>query len=268
MTQPILHTPGGAAGEYAQLALRGPYVGCVGGCRYCYNHLTRPITVGQWRGNVRPLKGFTERLEKTAAKLAGDPRRVFMSFGCDPCQPLEDELGLTARALDILHKHGLAPHLLTKFGPAAARHFPALARHPRARFWTTLTTLDPERAARWEPGAPPPAARVEALMLAMEMGIDTGLSLEPTIYPPATLRVIEEVGPLARHVSVGKLNHMTLGEVRAVDPAAAKPAWGAFRAEAVRALEAQGRSRLLGPHRDPGPGVRTYYIKRDLEAAG
>lgn len=266
MTQPILHTPGGPAGEYAQLALRGPYVGCVGGCRYCYNHLTRPITVGQW-SHVRPLKGFTERLEKTAAKLAGDPRRVFIAFGCDPCQPLEDELGLTTQALEILARHGLAPHLLSKFGPAAARHFPALAKQPRTRFWTTLTTLDPELAARWEPGAPPPAARVDSLVLALELGIETGLSLEPTIYPAATLRVIEEVGPLARHVSVGKLNHMTLGEVRAVDPAAARPAWGAFRAEAVRMLEAQGRVRLRSPHQEAGPGARTFYIKRDLEAA-
>ncbi len=267
MTQPIIHSPGGAAGEYAQLALRGPYVGCAGACRYCYNHLTRPISEGQWRGNVRPLKDFTARLDKAAAALAGDPRRVFIAFGCDPCQPVDADLELTAQALEILARHGLAPHLLSKFGAAALRHLPALARCPRSRCWTTLTGLDPERAARWEPGAPPPAQRVEFLAWAAELGVDTGLSLEPTIHPAATLEVIETVGHLARHISLGKLNHMTLGAVRAVDPEARRVDWPAFRALAVRLLEAQGRTRLLDPHQEVGPGVRTFYIKRDLEAA-
>jgi DNA repair photolyase len=267
MSQPVIHSPGGAAGEYAQLALRGPYVGCAGGCRYCYNHLTRPITVDQW-SRVRPLKDFAARLEKVAAKFAGDPRRVFIAFGCDPCQPIEERLGLTTRALEILAGHGLASHLLSKFGLVAARHFKALARQPRARYWITLTTLDPTRAARWEPGAAPPAERVESLIRALEAGIETGLSLEPTIYPDDTLKIIEEVGPLARHISLGKLNHMSLAQVRAVDPEIpGRPDWRGFLAEARLRFRAQGRRELSDPHAEPEPGEKTCYVKRDLRRA-
>ena len=264
--QPVIHSPGGAAGEYAQLALRGPYVGCVGMCRYCYNHLTRPVDRKQW-GKARPLKSFKDRLEKDAAKYAGDARRVFIAFGCDPCQPLDDRHGLTAQALKILAGNGLAPHVLSKFGLAGARHFDALAREPRSRYWITLTTLEPTRAARWEPGTAPPAERVEALRLVQEMGIDTGLSLEPTIYADETLRIIQEVGPLARHISLGKLNHMTLAQVRAVDPEIERPDWVRFLGEARFLLLAQGRRELRDPHQEPEPSELTFYIKRDLRRA-
>jgi DNA repair photolyase len=264
--QDVIHSPGGAAGEYAQLALRGPYVGCAGVCAYCYNHQSRPITIEQW-GRVRPLKHFLERLRTDAARLSGDRRRVFLSFGCDPCQPLDAELGLTASALEILAFHRLAPHLLSKFGRAAAKHFPALVRNPRSRFWTTLTTLDPERAALWEPGAAPPAERVEALRQARVRGIDNGLSLEPTIYPADTLEIIETVGPLARHISLGRLNHMSLAQVRAVDPEIERPDWRGFLAEARARLRNQGRRELNDPYAEPGPVERTFYIKRDLRRA-
>ncbi len=266
MTLPVIHSPGGAAGEYAQLALRGPYVGCAGMCRYCYNHLTRNIDRRQW-GKPRPLKDFLERLEKDAARFSGDSRRIFLSFGCDPCQPLDDKHGLTASALEVLADHRLAPHLLSKFGLAGARHFEALAREPRSRYWITLTTLEPTRAARWEPGTAPPAERVEALRLALEMGLDTGLSLEPTIYVEETLRIIEEVGPLARHVSLGKLNHMTLSQVRAVDPEIQRPDWRGFLAEARARFAAQGRRELNDSHAETGPGEKTCYVKRDLRRA-
>ena len=87
-----------------------------------------------------------------------------------------------------------------------------------ARFWQTLTSLDPVQAARWEPGAAPPVERALVQRGAYERGIVTGLSLEPTIYPAATLEIIEVLGSITAHISLGKLNHMTLGQVRAVGP--------------------------------------------------
>jgi len=263
MQPPIFHTPTGAAGEYAELALRGPYVGCTGACAYCYNPKLHRKTMAQWV-KARPMKNFLKRLEREAPALMGDLRRVFMSFGCDPCQPCEEVHGLTAEALERLAFYRLSPHLLTKFGRRAARHFDALQRDPRARFWQTLTSLDPAQAALWEAGAAPPAERAAVQREAYERGIDTGLSLEPTIYPTATLEVIETLGPITAHISLGKLNHMTLGQVRAVDPAAQPVNWRAFLGQARRIFAAQGRLELRDPHQEVEPGMRTYYVKRDL----
>ena len=99
--QTLFHRPTGPAVEYARLALRGPYVGCTGACAYCYNPKLHRRTMAQWV-KAWPMKNFLKRLEDAALALMGDPRRVFMSFGCDPCQPCEEVHGLTAEALERL----------------------------------------------------------------------------------------------------------------------------------------------------------------------
>jgi DNA repair photolyase len=261
----ILYQPTGRAGEYAQLAIRGPYVGCSFACQYCYNPKFQHTTLEAWSSKVRPNKNFLDDLFKAAEEVEGDAPLVFMSFGCDPCQPLDTELGLTGEAIDLLTDFGIATHLLTKAGLDAIRYFPLLSRIHRSRFWTTLTCLSPTLASVWEPGAPSPTDRVLSLLMAHDQGIDTGASLEPTIYPEQQLRVIEKIDSFTRHISVGKLNHMTLAEVQAIDPEITEPPdWGAFCRDAKALLLSQGRRQLVDPHEAVPWGKKTFYIKRDL----
>lgn len=262
---PAITPRDGAAGEYGLLGAVGPYRGCRHLCRYCYVWRRASRDPRGFR-EAKPVKDFLTRLELSAAKLAGDPRLVFLSFGCDPYQPLEARDHLTRQGLEILAKHGLRPRILTKGGRLALRDldlFLALA----AELWATLTTLDLNRAHLWEPGAAPPADRLDMLHSAWAAGIRTGCSLEPCIYPQDSLEVITRAAPFVRHFALGKLNHMTLGEVRQVDPNIERPDWRAYLGDAVALLERLGYRRLRDPHEPVERMARTYYVKQALRDA-
>lgn len=75
-------------------------------------------------------------------------------------------------------------------------------------FRFTIGTLSTEEAAFWEPGAPTPVERIEALRLACTAGYRTSISAEPLLGGLETARsILDVVRPFApESVWIGKLN--------------------------------------------------------------
>jgi DNA repair photolyase len=265
--QPKARSP---AGEYCPLAIRGPYVGCLHGCRYCFNldycQQAWGISSADFHHQPYPRANFIRDLAADVAAVARNPRLsrlpILISFTTDPCQPLETELGLTRGGVELLAGHGLTPVILTKAGLAAKPVLGPLQGAPGAWFGQTLTFMSPGLSRLWEPKSAVPADRLGAARLAKSMGILTWASLEPVVHPSESLAILQAAAPHLDHVAVGTLNHWTLGEVRAIDPSAKAVDWATFLQAAMAMLEMQGFQRSAGNLTEPGK--KTYYIKQDL----
>lgn len=232
----IIYETKGKAAEYCQWAVN-LYRGCGHGCAYCYGPAATRTTFKDFMA-PSPRVNVIERLIRDAEKLPVRPE-IMLSFSCDPYQPLDGELQLTRRALEVLKGYGFPVRILTKGGLAPTRDFHLLG--PDDWFGVTLTTL--EYSYAWEPRAAPPSLRIEGLKIAREMGLKTWVSLEPVLYPEQTLTIIQRYAHLVDHWKVGKLNYA---------PHALTIDWPAFREQVT--------DMLLRVRAD-------YYIKKSLEEA-
>jgi DNA repair photolyase len=179
-------------------------------------------------------------LEKDAAKLRGDPRRILFSFLSDPYQPLEATEQLTRQALEIVRRYGLKSQILTKGGGLVRRDFD-LMKECGTELGVTLCFTDDNLRKFWEPDAAPVAERLDLLKAAHKAGISTWVSLEPVIVPSEALAVIRKAHRWVRFWKVGKLNHMKDVE-KDVN-------WSDFRTQVEALLQSLGAA---------------YYIKEDL----
>jgi DNA repair photolyase len=112
---------------------------------------------------------------------------------------------------------------------------------PQVMFRFSIGSMDPRVAGFWEPGAPAPAERVEALKLAFEAGYRTSVSAEPLLGGLATAQgVLAAVRPYTSDtVWIGKINKAR----RRVDMSIPQ------NAAAVREIEeAQCDSAILNMH--------------------
>jgi DNA repair photolyase len=244
------------------------YNGCSHACRYCYAPDATHKDRAEFHANISPRADVLKKLEAQAPKFAAEHpgELVLLSFSSDPYQPAEAAHQVTQGALKILLAAGLRVALLTKAGDLGLRDLPMLAASPlRHWFGVTLTTTTRARAEMWEPGAELPVVRMRALNEALHAGLRTWVSLEPVIYPQDTIGIIHHLAGRARHFAVGKLNHWSLAQVRALDPEADPVDWPRFRAAAIAALEQHGYRRA--PVNLPDQPGLTYYIKKDLEQA-
>jgi DNA repair photolyase len=216
----IIYEPRGRAREYAPLAV-SLYRGCPHGCIYCFApDSTRTDREAFCQSYAR--KNALNLLEMDAIDMhmAHDEREVLLSFTTDPYQPLDEELQMTRKAIEILISYGIHFTILTKGGFAAVRDFDLLAAHPDlCRFGTTLTLLGKDSKI-WEPNARPPTNRIAALTQAKRMGIPTWVSFEPVIYPDQTLSLILDTLDIVNkkpgivdEYRIGKFNHVDNPEV-------------------------------------------------------
>lgn len=184
---------------------------------------------------ARPREGVLDGLRKEAPKYRG--QSVFMSLSCDPYQPIEAELGLTRKAIEIFHSNEVGVTLLTKNGKLAQRDFDLLASRPDlSRFGVTLTFDNEADSRAWEPGASLPKERIKSLKKAHELGIETWASIEPVIIPEQTLRLIQKTHEFVDSYEIGKWNH---------DQRAKEIDWHAFGHAAIALCERLGKEHLL-----------------------
>lgn len=242
---PIIYEPKGKALEYSPLAAN-LYKGCSHGCEYCYVPGIPPYKFDKnpraaFYGKPAPRPGVLAELERDARKLAGDKRRILMSFTSDPYQPIEREHEITRRAMAILAESGLKPQVLTKGGEWAVKRDADVLKATGCVWAATLTCDDDTLSTMWEPKAALPGDRVAALERAHGIGLETWASLEPVVDPDAAIRLIHATHKFVDLYKVGKLNHHAHAET--ID-------WADFLERAEHALDQHGKAR---------------YIKVDLE---
>lgn len=188
-----------------------PYVGCEHGCVYCYATFMKRFT-----GHQEAWGDFVDVKVNAAEVLARQVRRAKagnINFGTvtDAYQPLEAEYGLTRACLQALDGWQHPVTILTK-SALVLRDLDLIKRLRQVEVAFTITTLDDEVRARFEPGASPIQARLEALQALTEAGIATWAFCGP-ILPllsdgdtelEALFAALKQAG--ASHVLVDSLN--------------------------------------------------------------
>ena len=157
------------------------YRGCSHGCIYCdsrskcyqFTHDFEDIEVKQ---------NAPELLEEVLRKKR---KRCMIGTGsmCDPYIPIEKELGLMRRCLEIIERHNFGATPQTK-SDLVLRDLDILTRinnKTKAVVQMTLTTADDELCRKIEPGVCPTSRRFEVLQACREAGIPTVVWFSPLL---------------------------------------------------------------------------------------
>jgi len=101
----------------------------------------------------------------------------------DPYMPLEAQVRLTRRALEVIAGFGFPVHIITK-SDLVLRDLDLLEEIQRKSYAAvtfTVTTADDRLSKRLEPGAPTSSQRLAALKTLSQSGILTGITLMPVL---------------------------------------------------------------------------------------
>ncbi len=157
------------------------YRGCQHGCIYCdarsqcyqMNHLFEDIEV----------KGNAIELLESALKSKRKPCMIGTGAMSDPYIPLENQLQITRKSLELIDKYGFGVAIQTK-SARILRDMDLLQRinsHAKAVVQMTLTTCDEELCRKIEPNVSTTRERVEALKRFRDAGIPTIVWLCPIL---------------------------------------------------------------------------------------
>lgn len=164
-----------------------PYRGCEHGCIYCY---ARPSheTLG-WNAGVDfetriSVKDDAPHLLRSAFySPRWEPQTVALSGNTDCYQPVERQLRITRRCLEVFAEFRNPVAVITKSALVArdADVLASLARRHAAEVRISITTLNPAIARRMEPRAASPERRLAAIRRLTEAGVPTGVMVAPVV---------------------------------------------------------------------------------------
>ncbi len=164
-----------------------PYRGCEHGCIYCYarpSHETLGWNAGidfETRITVKEEAPFLLRAAFFSARW--EPQTVALSGNTDCYQPIERQLRITRRCLEVFAEFRNPVAIVTKSALVArdADLLASLARRHAAHVRISITTLDPAIARRMEPRAASPERRLDAIRRLTEAGVPTAVMVAPVI---------------------------------------------------------------------------------------
>ncbi len=196
-----------------------PYRGCEHGCIYCYArpyHEYLGFSAGlDFETKIVAKHDAPELLARELASPRWRPEPIVMSAITDVYQPLEAELGLTRRCLEVLAAARQPVATLTK-NRLILRDLDLwreLARHRAGRVTVTLVTLDADLAGALEPRASPPAGRVKLIRELTDAGVHVTVNVAPVIpgltdhEVPAILEAVAAAGAKSVAWSLLRLPH-------------------------------------------------------------
>ena len=164
-----------------------PYTGCNHNCIYCYASSYIPRFT-----DCRPKKNLLKQLTHEATKLKGET--VSIANSSDPYPPIENELGLTRKCLEILSHSNCRVQIITK-STLVTRDIDLLREIP-ATVALTITTDDDSLAKRLEPNAPSSTERLKTVAALIGEGIPVLVRIDP-IIPFVNDEAAKLVGELA-----------------------------------------------------------------------
>lgn len=164
-----------------------PYRGCEHGCIYCYARPTHSY-LGYSPGldfetRLVAKANFPQVLRKELSRPGHVAAAVMLGSVTDCYQPIEREVGLTRKTIEVLAQARHPFSIVTK-GAGIERDLDLLAPLAQKNLvavYITLTTLQPELARHLEPRAAAPHWRLRLIRSLSEAGIPVGVSLAPQI---------------------------------------------------------------------------------------
>ncbi|WP_322033644.1 PA0069 family radical SAM protein [Paraburkholderia sp. J76] len=177
-----------------------PYRGCEHGCIYCFarpTHSYLGLSPGlDFESRIYAKVNAAELLMREIAKPSYEPEPIALGVNTDAWQPVEREMRITRRVVEVLAerqhpfaaitKSSLIERDLDLLAPMAARQQFMAA--------VTITTLDADIARSLEPRAAAPARRLRTIRTLVEAGVPVGVSIAPVIpfvTEPDMERVLE-----------------------------------------------------------------------------
>ena len=155
------------------------YRGCQHQCIYCDS-----------RSHCYQIENFSDILIKENAidllreELSSKRKKQTIGTGSmnDPYMPIEEDWGLTRRALELIYRYQFPVHIITKSN-MVVRDLDILRNISKvyAAVSFTITSNDDELAKKIEPGAPLPSERFEAMKILSAAGIYTGIIISPVL---------------------------------------------------------------------------------------
>ena len=164
-----------------------PYRGCEHGCVYCYarpSHEQLGFNAGlDFETRIMVKDDAPALLRKTFLSPRWTPDVVSLSGNTDCYQPVERTLGITRRCLEVFAEFRNPVGVITKSALVArdADLLGELARHGATHVFCSITSLDPDLAARMEPRAARPHRRLEALATLAAAGIPVAVMIGPVL---------------------------------------------------------------------------------------
>ncbi len=166
-----------------------PYSGCSFGCTYCYAaFFSRDVEKrDKWGHWVNVKDNAVELLEKRLKRRPGslDGKLIYMSSVTDPYQPIERELKLTRRLLEVM-ANGNKPKLVVQTrSPHVVRDCDLFRRIEgnggRVQVNMTITTDDDDIRRIFEPFCPSNPVRLQAIKEVRAAGIDACITMTPLL---------------------------------------------------------------------------------------
>jgi len=177
-----------------------PYRGCEHGCIYCFarpTHSYLGLSPGlDFESRIYAKVNAAELLEREFAKPSYQPEPIALGVNTDAYQPVERELRITRRMVEVLHRHGHPFAAITK-SSLIERDIDLLApmaQRGQVMVAITVTTLDAGIARTLEPRAATPQRRLRTIRTLADAGIPVGVSIAPVIpfvTEPDLERVLE-----------------------------------------------------------------------------
>ena len=186
-----------------------PYVGCEHDCVYCFAPDVLHKDAAKWGKEV----GVRSNLPTLLAKEIKNKRGVIgIGTVTDPYQPLEKSCLVTRKCLMEILRHDNPISVLTK-SDLVVRDIELISATKRPEVGVTVTTVDDRISQAFEPGAPLPQRRLEALRQLSAAGLNTYAMIGPVLPMLTDEDLTEVVRAIARtgtrRVMVDRMRYRT-----------------------------------------------------------
>jgi DNA repair photolyase len=177
-----------------------PYRGCEHGCIYCFarpTHAYLGLSPGlDFESRIYAKVNAPELLARELSKKNYLPEPIALGVNTDAWQPVERDLRLTRRVIEVLHErqHPFAAITKSSLIERELDLLAPMARRGQVMAAITITTLDADIARTLEPRAATPSRRLRTIRTLSEAGVPVGVSIAPIIpfvTEPDMERVLE-----------------------------------------------------------------------------
>ena len=195
-----------------------PYQGCEHGCAYCYARTTHEyygFDAGlDFESRIVVKRNAATLLERELMAASWRPAPIMLSGNTDCYQPVERQLGITRKLLEVLVRYRNPVGVITK-NSLILRDLDLLkdlASENLVHVMISITTLDEDLRRRLEPRTATAVRRLQVISELTAAGIPTGVMVAPIIPGinhheiPAIMEAAAQHGAMRAGMTVVRLN--------------------------------------------------------------